>query len=129
LSLEKRAEDRPAYEDDVDPNHLIEERAVFPLELLEQVAEVRRSRTHEPQDSGVNQKARDYPLSSIVYYTHCEALAEDQDEPRLRVRLTGLMDPRDNRRYKHKPGVTCGVTNHTVPAMRLRSNSGDCSSC
>ena len=73
LVPEKRAKDRPAYEDDVDPAHLIEERAVFPIELLQQVAEIRRARTHEPQDSGVNQKARDYPLSSIVYCAHCEA--------------------------------------------------------
>lgn len=124
LSLEKRAKDRPAYEDDVDPAHLIEDRAVFPLELLEQVAAVRRARTHEPQDSGVNRKARDYPLSGILYCAHCEALAEDQDDPRLRVRLTGLMDPRKKRRYKHKPGVTCGVTNRTVPADEVEAEFG-----
>jgi hypothetical protein len=81
-------------------------------------------RTHEPQDSGVNQKARDYPLSSIVYCAHCEALAEDQDDPRLRVRLTGMMDPRGKRRYKHKPGVKCGVTNRTVPADEIEAEFG-----
>jgi len=51
LVPEKQAKDRPAYMDDVDPAHLIEGRAVFPLDLLRRVAEVRTARTHEPTDS------------------------------------------------------------------------------
>jgi hypothetical protein len=124
LVPEKRAKDRPAYEDEVDPALLIEARAVFPLELLRRVAEVRRERTHEPNDSGVNQKARDYALSKLVYCAHCEKQAQEQDDPRLRGRLTGGPDARKKRRYKHKPGVVCGVTNRTVPADIIEAEFG-----
>jgi hypothetical protein len=124
LVPEKRAKDRPAYEDEVDPAHLIEGRAVFPLELLRRVADVRRARTHEPSDSGVNRQARDYALSKLVYCAHCDKLAEERDDPRLRVRLTGGLDPRKKRRYKHKPGVICGVTNRTVVADDIEAEFG-----
>ena len=124
LVPEKRAKDRPAYEDDVDPAHLIEARAVFPLDLLRRVAEVRRARTHEPSDSGVNRKARDYPLSMLVYCAHCEKIAKEQEDPRLRTRLTGGLDGREKRRYKHKPGVICGVTNRSVVADDIEAEFG-----
>jgi hypothetical protein len=124
LVPDKRAKDRAAYADDVDPAHLIEERAVFPISLLRRVAEVRRDRTREPKDDGINRKARAYPLSSLVYCAHCDTLAHEREDPRLRVKLTGLVDPRQKRRYKHKPGVICGVTNRTVPAEEIEAEFG-----
>jgi len=123
LVPEKRAKDRTAY-DDVDPARMIPERAVMPLDLLKRVAAIRAERTRKPADDGVKREARAYPLSKLVYCAHCEALAEAQNDPRLRVRLTGLVDPRGKRRYKHKPGVTCGCTNRTVPADDLEREFG-----
>lgn len=124
LVPEKRAKDRTAYDDDVDPARMIPERAVMPLDLLNRVAEIRSGRSRKPSDDGVKREARAYPLSKLVYCAHCEQLAEEQQDPRLRVRLTGLVDPRGKRRYKHKPGVKCGCTNRTVPADDLEREFG-----
>lgn len=124
LVPKKRAKDRPAYEDDVDPSKLIVDRAVFPVELLQQVAAVRKARSRKPKGDGIQRRSRDYPLSGLVYCAHCEKLAEEQNDPRLRVRLTGLTDPRGKRRYKHKPGVTCGCHNRTVPADAIEADFG-----
>ena len=124
LVPEKSAKDRPAYLDGVDPDLMIDGRAVFPVDLLHRVAEIRKERSREPKDNGVNRKARVYPLSGLVYCARCEKLAQEQQDPRLRVRLTGLVDPRGKRRYKHTPGVTCGCTNRTVPADDVESEFG-----
>ena len=85
----KKAKDRPAYADDVDKVRLHEERAVFPLDLLRAVGQRRKARSRQPADSGVNRKARAYPLSGLVYCAHCEKLARAQNDPRLRTRFTG----------------------------------------
>jgi len=124
LVPEKRAKDRSAYDDATDPSDLIESRAVFPLELLEQVALIRKQRSREPVDTGIQMRTRTYPLRGVVYCTHCEAQAKAQDNPGLRTRLTGALDPRGKRRYKHKAGVTCGVTNRTVPADDIEAEVG-----
>ncbi len=124
LVPEKRAKDRSAYDDATDPSDLIESRAVFPLELLEQVALVRKQRSREPVDTGIQMRTRTYPLRGVVYCAHCEAQAKAQDNPGLRTRLTGALDPRGKRRYKHMAGVTCGVTNRTVPADDIEAEVG-----
>jgi len=124
LVPEKRAKDRSAYDDSTDPSDLIEARVVFPLELLEQVALIRKQRSREPVDTGIQMRTRTYPLRGVVYCAHCEAQAKAQDNPGLRTRLTGALDPRGKRRYKHKAGVTCGVTNRTVPADDIEAEVG-----
>jgi len=123
LVPEKRAKDRSAH-DDVDPALLIESRAVFPLELLQQVAGVRKSRAHATPDNGIQHRTRTYALSTLVYCAHCDRLAEEQGDPRLRERLAGSTDPRGKRRYKHKQGVKCGCTNRTVPADAIEAEVG-----
>ncbi|WP_162909895.1 recombinase family protein [Aggregatilinea lenta] len=124
LVPENRAKDRPAYEDEIDPLRLIEDRAVFPLPLLRKVAAVRKERSLQPSDSGIKREARIYPLSGLLYCVHCDKRAEEQQDPRLRERLTGLVDPRGKRRYKHTPGVQCGCTNRTVPAEDVERDFG-----
>ncbi|MCZ7554545.1 MAG: zinc ribbon domain-containing protein [Anaerolineales bacterium] len=69
-------------------------------------------------------RTRTYPLRGVVYCAHCEAQAKAQDNPGLRTRLTGALDPRGKRRYKHMAGVTCGVTNRTVPADDIEAEVG-----
>ena len=124
LVPERRAKDRAAYDDATDPADLIEARAVFPLELLQQVALVRKQRSREPVDNGIQMRTRTYPLRGVVYCAHCDAQAKEQENPGLRTRLTGSLDPRGVRRYKHKTGVSCGVTNRTVPAEVIEGEVG-----
>lgn len=124
LVPEKRAKDRSAYDDDTNPADMIESRAVFPLELLEQVALIRKKRARKPSDTGVQLRSRTYALRGVVYCAHCDAQMAEQDNLALRTRFTGALDPRNKRRYKHKPGVTCGVTNRSVPADALEAEVG-----
>jgi hypothetical protein len=65
-----------------------------------------------------------YPLSKLVDCAHCEQVAEEQGDPRLRTRLVGGFDPRKKRRYKHKPGVSCGVTNRSVKSEHVEAEVG-----
>jgi hypothetical protein len=103
---------------------MIKERAVFPLDFLKAVANTRKRRSREPKSAGVNRQARVYPLSKLVYCAHCEQMAEEQGDPRLRTRLVGGFDPRKKRRYKHKPGVSCGVTNRSVKSEHVEAEIG-----
>jgi DNA invertase Pin-like site-specific DNA recombinase len=64
LVLNRKAKDRPAYEE-----YIIEEipfradRAVFPLQLLREVARARQERTLKPIDKGVKRISYPYPLT------------------------------------------------------------------
>jgi DNA invertase Pin-like site-specific DNA recombinase len=112
----KRSKDRPAYEDlNLDEIPFREDRAAFPLDLLRQVASVRKGRSIEPADRSVKKQAIAYPFSNMLYCSHCEQIAREQDNPRLRTRLTGRVD-NNIRRYKHKDGLKCGCHNRSVPA-------------
>lgn len=119
---EKKAKDRPAYDDDVDKIRFRKERAVFDLDLLRAVGQRRKSRSRKPVDSGVNRRARAYPLSGLIYCAHCEKLAKEQDDPRLRTRFTGTTNKKGVRRYKHKTGVKCGCHNRTVPTEQVEED-------
>src|SRR5690606_9099944 len=90
LVFDEPAKDRKANEiQDPDSISFIEERAVFPIDLLREVARTRKERSIQPVDHGVNQETYPYPLASIVYCAHCEALTQEHDDPRLRTRLGG----------------------------------------
>src|SRR5690606_16587468 len=102
----------------IDEISFIEERAVFPIDLLREVARTRKERSIQPVDHGVNQETYPYPLASIVYCAHCEALTQEQDDPRLRTRLGGASSG-GKRRYRHKPGVDCGTHNRSVLCHEL----------
>ena len=117
LIVNRRSKDRHAYYDDfsVDEIPFKPERAVFPIDLLRKVARVRRERTVRPQNTGEKKKDFPYPLSGITYCAHCEKLAAEHNNPRLRSRLGGT-DKYGKRRYRHKEGVKCGCTNRSAPA-------------
>ena len=110
-----RAKDRPAYEDDETEFTVDAERAVFPVELLLRVARVRNQRSIRPTNHGVNRQTRIYPLAGLTYCAHCEALANEDNEPALRTRFSGHTPKNGMMRYRHKPGVTCGCSNKSVP--------------
>ena len=87
------------------------ERAVFPVELLAWVARARQERALGKHPSiGVNRQARAYPLAGITYCAHCEALAKENHNPKLRSLLSGHLGTY----YRHKPGGSCGCTRKSV---------------
>jgi hypothetical protein len=117
--FDEPAKDRKAYEiQDPDSISFIEERAVFPIRLLRTVARTRKGRSIRPVDHGVNRETRIYPLANIVFCAHCEKLAEDNDDTRLRSRLGGAHN-NGKPRYRHKPGVKCGTHNRSVRCHEL----------
>jgi DNA invertase Pin-like site-specific DNA recombinase len=123
MAPEKKAKDRPAYEQ-ADPQEIPfnHDRAVFDIELLRRVAQVRQARTWKPKDDGKNRKAYAYPLSVLTVCAHCEKLANQEDDPNQRTTLTGRQDANGTRRYKHRTGVTCGTTNRSVPCDVLEDD-------
>lgn len=114
IVLDRKAKDRPAYEKyNVDELPFVMERAVFPIQLLRQVAQVRQERSLKPINDGVNRKSHPYPLAGVTYCAHCERLAQQQNNLKLRTRIGGS-DTYGTLRYKHKLGVRCGVHNRSV---------------
>ena len=112
----RRARERHPHDYDLDKINLVEERAVFPVELLYKVGAVRRQRTIRRIGSyGVAPNAHPYPLQGLLYCAHCEDRAQSQDNPKLRSRLGGHTSTDGQTfRYRHKPGVLCGCTNRSV---------------
>lgn len=120
----ERGKDRPAYEDyNPDEIPFQEDRAVFPIELLREVARVRKQRTVRPVNQGINRAAYPYPLNSITFCAHCERLATLHNDPNLRTRLGGS-DTYGTRRYRHKAGVRCGCHNRSVPCEEYEADFG-----
>ncbi|MBN2470232.1 MAG: recombinase family protein [Anaerolineae bacterium] len=119
---DNRAKDRPGYEDYVsDEIPFNEDRAVFPIQLLRDVAQLRKERSIRPADDGMTKKAYPYPLSAITYCAHCEALAKAQNNPSLRTPLTGKQASSGNRRYRHRAGASCGCSNRSVSSDDLEN--------
>lgn len=124
LVFDNPAKDRKAYEmSNVEEIAFIEERAVFPLKLLREVARTRQERSIRPVDHGINREVFPYPLAGITYCAHCDALAEQQQDIRLRSRLGGA-EHGGKRRYRHKAGVQCGITNRSVPCDAIEADFG-----
>jgi hypothetical protein len=106
VSKERARERHPAdYPADEIIARLNPDRALFPIELLAKVARSRQARAigKHPTHS-VNTKARAYPLAGITYCARCEAIAEQNNNPKLRSLLSGHIGTY----YRHKPGGVCG---------------------
>lgn len=115
LVMDKRNKDRPGYEElDAETIEFVEERAVMPIDLIRKVALVRQQRTIRPKE-GKTRKAYSYPMSVITRCAHCERLADEQGDDKLRTSFTGRRDDSGVRRYKHRDGVKCGCKNRSVP--------------
>ncbi|TVR25366.1 MAG: recombinase family protein, partial [Anaerolineaceae bacterium] len=110
-----RARERHPHDFPVESFHLDEDRAVFDLKLLYRVGQVRAERTikHTAPNNGIKIHSHPYPLNGITYCYHCEQMALEQDNPKLRSRLGGKGGA-EKGRYRHKPGVKCGCTNRSV---------------
>lgn len=111
-----RARERHPLETNIDEIRLDADRAVFSVELLYRVAEVRRQRSiRRPANDGIKKEAYPYPLAGITYCAHCEALARKHSDASLRSRLGGwTSNDGRTKRYRHKNGVKCGSTNRSV---------------
>ncbi len=116
LITNRRAKDYGGYQQ-MNPEEIPfkRERAVFDIELLRAVARVRQERSVKPLDRGKKQKTRHYPLSRITYCAHCEKIAHEQNNPKLRSPLNGVT-MNGNRRYRHKHGIKCGSEARSVLA-------------
>ena len=98
-----------------------EDRAVFPIDLLREVARVRQERSIRPANDGKKRTTRFYPLSQITFCAHCDELAQEQDDPRLRSALNGVT-MRGTRRYRHKHGVQCGSEAKSVMGEQIEDD-------
>ena len=113
---EGKARNRHPHDHDPSKITLIEERSVFPVELLYKVGKVRRSRTIRRIGSyGAKPKEFPYPLQGLLRCAHCERQAREQNNEKLRSRLGGhTSNDGTVHRYRHKAGVVCGTTNRSV---------------
>lgn len=124
--MDLKAKERKAYEEsfELDEFPFRPDRAVYDIELLRAVAERRRGRTRQPADHGVNRQTYPYALSNITFCSHCLQRAEEQDDPRLKSTLGGMTSKKGEPRYRHKAGVSCGVTNRSVPCAEVEADLG-----
>jgi DNA invertase Pin-like site-specific DNA recombinase/cell division septum initiation protein DivIVA len=121
-----RARNRRAKNVTVDSVVLNPERAIFDIALCYQVGKVRQERSRDKTrsiDNGVHIDANIYPLSKITFCAHCDRLAKEKDDPKLKTYLTGLHANRNNARYRHKEAKhKCSATNRSVLAELIEAD-------
>lgn len=84
------------------------DRAIFSIDLLKQVAEVRRDRTiKRPRGQATTNFS--YPLGGLIYCAHCHKQAIAASDPRLKTCLRG----KSQERYRHG-GNICGSERKSV---------------
>lgn len=121
LISDGRAKERIANELESPSSQLYDTgRSVFPLELLQAVAETQEKRSVTTRPPGAVKKAYIFPLHRLVFCAHCEALAESQKNAKLRSRLMGW-NQKGRLRYRHAEGVKCGCQTRTVQMDELES--------
>ena len=106
-----------------DPAALLYEtgRAVFDLGLLRRVADVQKSRSFTVERAvGAKANVNDYALLRLVYCAHCERIAQQEDNPRRRSRLSGSFSHKP--RYRHVPGTQCGCKSRSVQAPQIEND-------
>ncbi|GAB4575751.1 MAG: hypothetical protein Kow0077_28820 [Anaerolineae bacterium] len=96
-------------------------RAVFPLDLLRQVALVQQKRSATTKPHGASRKTRIYPLAGLLTCAQCERNAIEHNDLRLRSTLSGW-NARGVYRYRHVQGVKCGCKARTVRAESVEAD-------
>ncbi len=116
-----RAKDRPGYKDiDTDAIPLNRKRALFPLEDLKRVGQMRKRRGFEqPTDDGIIHNAKAYPLAQVVRCAACDAKAAQLGDERYRTRLGGHTP--NARRYRHTLDNACTCRTKSVLADDLEA--------
>ena len=125
LVFDDKAKDRPTHtRSEVDNIHLDADKAVFSVDLLKRVGYVRGERTlMQVAAHGRKRDVYPYPLSHLTGCAHCEKLAREHDDPRLRTLLGGTRR-KYGRVYRHQPGVTCGCETRSVSCEILEATFG-----
>ncbi len=88
-------------------------RSVFDIELIRRVAEVQLQRSVTLRPIGSKRKAHAYPLTGLLYCAHCEQLAEEKGDPKLRSRIAGWKF-HETHRYRHTEGRVCPGTSRSI---------------
>ncbi|MBK8022736.1 MAG: recombinase family protein [Chloroflexi bacterium] len=116
--LDKKSSTRNYRE--IEPNDvpLDADRAVFDIHLLRRVGEIIRDRSFSMPDTGRNKSVMAYALSGLVYCAGCERIAVQQDNVRLRSKLSGIH--RDS--YRHRPGLHCDCQRRAVPSKLVEGD-------
>lgn len=124
LVLDQKAKDRNIHtEREIAEMPLDPERAVFPIDLLRQVAQARLQRAVRPVDRGQKRTVYPYALSYITRCAHCEALAKQHQDPTRRTNVNGT-NMNGVRRYRHKPGTQCTSQRRSVRCDDLDADFG-----
>lgn len=107
IILDGRAKERIANEIE-NPAELLYDtgRAVFDLDLLAAVARTQEARSVTTRPTGTVQAAYPFALSHLLYCAQCDALAQQQDNAKLRSRIIGW-NRRGTHRYRHSETNRC----------------------
>ncbi len=119
----QQAKNRPAYA--IEPNSIPidPERAVFDVELLRRVGQIATERSYRQPDRGRNLPDRVYPLAGLVYCAKCDQLALQQNNPKLRSKLSGKGKSGTKLgSYRHRPGLECGCNHKQVYSPDLEED-------
>jgi hypothetical protein len=118
IVMDYKAKSRHYEELDLTTIYLDPDRAVFDLELLRQVGQQVVARSTRHLGKGRRKKATTYPLSSMIYCAHCEALAKKLDNAGLRSRL---ITRSRGKFYVHRSGIQCGRHKGQVSRRKLEA--------
>ena len=117
-----RAKERIADQMDSPSAALIDTgRAVFPFELLAVVARAQERHSSTTRPVGSQRNATIFPLAFLTTCAHCAALAEREENPKLRARIGGH-NLRGKLRYQHSEGRCCPGKAKSVPAEVLEGD-------
>ena len=118
--MDSHAKDRRYEELDLASLAPDPERSLFEPRLLLEVANQLVARSKRHLGKGRRRSRRIYPLSSLVYCAHCEALAKQQGNESLRTRL--ILGSNQQRSYVHRAGINCGRTRRQVSREALEAD-------
>ncbi len=96
---------------------------MFDLDLLRQVGEVQSGRSVTLRAPGTKQHAHHYALTNLLFCAHCEGLARDKNNPKLRSPLAGW-NRYGTLRYRHLEGCKCAAPNRSVHTQVVEEDFG-----
>lgn len=109
-----RAKERIANQIEQPVSALIDTgRAVFPLELLHDVARTQEARSVTTRPTGSVRQAHIFSLSFLLYCSYCDQLAMKDSNLKLRTRIIGHKK-NDELRYRHSDSRRCGCNTKSV---------------
>ena len=122
LILKGRAKERIAHEIDNPTSVLYDTgRAVFDLDLLREVAATQEARSVTTRPVGTIAKAHVFPLSYLLYCAHCDRAVSEQDNLKLRSRITGH-NKAGELRYRHSDSNRCNSKRKSLPVRVIEED-------